>query len=110
MTAYKAYFFSMARVPDPFAMSCVLSTMGILAIFVNALVVVRYGQRRVMLMSGLVLCGLLQLIVAVVYDKDPGALVTGKVLVALSCLYIMSYNVSSHPPLGVALTDATSRP
>lgn len=82
---------------DPFAMSCVLSTMGILAIFVNALVVVRYGQRRVMLMSGLLLCGLLQLIVAVVYDKDPGALVTGKVLVALSCLYLMSYNVSSRP-------------
>ncbi len=44
-------------------------------------------------MSGLIVCGILQLIVAITYDKKPGAKVTGQVLVALSCLYMMSYNV-----------------
>ncbi|RDL29893.1 MFS general substrate transporter [Venustampulla echinocandica] len=90
--AYKAYFFGMAKVADPFAMSCVLSTIGLLALVMNSLVVVRYGRRRVMLMSGLTLCGILQLIIAITYDKNPGTKVTGKVLVALSCLYMMSYN------------------
>ena len=43
--AYKAYFFTMAKVSDPFAMSCVLSTAGLAALIVNSLVVVRWGVR-----------------------------------------------------------------
>ncbi len=85
----------MARVKDPFAMSCVLSTIGLIALVMNSLIVVRYGRRRVLLMTGLITCGVLQLIIAVTYDKHPGAPSTGKVLVALSCLYMMSYNVCS---------------
>lgn len=84
----------MANVDDPFAMSNVLSTIGLVSIIANSFIVVRWGRRRRMLMGGLVGCGILQLIVAVVYDKDPGSPTTGKVLVALSCLYMMSYNVS----------------
>ncbi|OTB09857.1 hypothetical protein K445DRAFT_17218 [Daldinia sp. EC12] len=90
--SYKAYFFTMARVADPFAMGCVLSAIGLFAIILNSLIVVRYGRRRVLLMGGLGICGILQLIVAIVYDKNPGAKATGQVLVALSCLYMMSYN------------------
>ncbi|KAI1493682.1 general substrate transporter [Biscogniauxia mediterranea] len=90
--AYKAYFFTMSGISDPFAMSCVLSTLGLLAIIVNSLIVVRYGRRRVLLMSGMGACGILQLIIAIVYDKRPGAKVTGQVIVALSSLYLMSYN------------------
>jgi hypothetical protein len=75
-------------------MSCVLSTLGLLALAINSLIVVRYGRRRVLLMSGLVTCGILQLIIAITYHKNPGTKKTGKVLVALSCLYMMSYNVS----------------
>ncbi|KAI1472161.1 general substrate transporter [Daldinia caldariorum] len=90
--SYKAYFFTMAKVANPFAMGCVLSAIGLLAIVLNSLIVVRYGRRRVLLMYGLGTCGILQLIVAVVYDKNPGATATGQVLVALSCLYMMSYN------------------
>lgn len=92
--AYKAYFFGMAHVSNPFGMSCVLSTMGLLAIIINSAIVVRYGRRRVLLMSGLIVCGILQLIIAITYDKNPGTKMTGKVLVALACLYMMSYNVS----------------
>jgi hypothetical protein len=94
--AYKAYFFGMAEVADPFAMSCVLSTMGLLALIINALIVVKYGRRRVLLISGLTACGILQLIIAVVYDEKGRTRTTGKVLVALTCLYMMSYNVSPH--------------
>ncbi|KAK7432157.1 hypothetical protein QQZ08_001102 [Neonectria magnoliae] len=90
--AYKAYFFAMAQVEDPFAMSNVLSTAGMVAIIVNAIIVVRYGRRRVLLTGGLIISGGFQLIIAVIYDKNPGTIVTGKVLVALSCLYMMSYN------------------
>ncbi|KAK3695809.1 general substrate transporter [Podospora appendiculata] len=90
--AYKAYFLGMAKVPDPFAMSNVLSTMGILAILLNSLIVVRFGKRRVILMTGLAICGCLQLIIAVCYDKRPGEKETGAVLVALTCIYMMSYN------------------
>lgn len=83
----------MAKVQDPFAMSNVLSTAGMLATIFNAFIVVRYGRRRVLLICGLVIAGFFQLIIAVVYDRNPGQIVTGKVLVGLSCLYMMAYNV-----------------
>ncbi|KAK3934915.1 hypothetical protein QBC46DRAFT_425377 [Diplogelasinospora grovesii] len=70
-------------------MSNVLSAMGILAIFFNSLIVVRYGRHH---MIGLSVCGILQLIIAITYDKKPAAPETGEVLVALTCLYMMSYN------------------
>ncbi|KAF4439877.1 monosaccharide transporter [Fusarium acutatum] len=90
--AYKAYFFAMAKVQDPFAMSNVLSMAGMLAIIANVCIVVRYGRRRVLLLCGLITAGFFQLIIAIVYDHKPGAIVTGKVLVALSCFYMMAFN------------------
>ena len=108
MSAYKAYFFTMARVPNPFAMSCVLSTVGLIALVANSLIIVRYGRRRVLLTTGLFFCGILQLIIAVVYDKNPGTVQTGKVIVGLSTFYISSYNVSldGHPN---AITEVLTR-
>jgi hypothetical protein len=85
----------MAKVQDPFAMSNVLSMAGMLAIITNVCIVVRYGRRRVLLFFGLITAGIFQLIIAVVYDHNPGAIVTGKVLVALSCFYMMAFNVST---------------
>ncbi|KAM0075027.1 hypothetical protein ACKRZS_012840 [Fusarium odoratissimum] len=90
--AYKAYFFAMAKVQDPFAMSNVLSMAGMLAIIANVCIVVRYGRRRVLLLCGLITAGFFQLIIAIVYDHNPGAIITGKVLVALSCFYMMAFN------------------
>src|SRR4051812_38151798 len=83
----------MAKVSDPFAMTNVLSTIGLLAIFLNSLLVIHYGRRRILLMTGLLCCGILQLIIAIVYDKKGATRATGKVLVALSSLYLFSYNV-----------------
>lgn len=90
--AYKAYFLGMSKVPNPFAMTNILSAMGILAILFNSLIVVRYGRRRVIIMTGLALCGIFQLIIAIVYDKNPGTKSTGQVLVGFTCVYMMSYN------------------
>lgn len=73
-------------------MSNVLSTAGLVAIIINSLIVVRYGRRRVLLMTGLIGCGLLQLIIAIVYQRQPGRPSTGKVIVGLSCVYMMLYN------------------
>lgn len=89
--AYKAYFFGMAGVQDRFGMSCVLSTVGLVALVANSLIVVRYGRRRVFIMTGMVICAVLQLIIAIVYQQRPGQPSTGQVLVALSCLYLGSY-------------------
>lgn len=82
----------MARVTNPFGMSNVLSCIGIIAILANSLIIVRFGRRRVLLTSGLLICGFLQLIIASVYHHAPGAKSTGTIIVALSCLYMFSYN------------------
>lgn len=82
----------MSKVANPFGMSNILSAMGILAILFNSLIVVRYGRRRVIIMTGLALCGLFQLIIAVVYKTHPGTTSTGQVLVGFTCIYMMSYN------------------
>jgi uncharacterized membrane protein len=85
----------MAQVSEPFTTSSVLSTMGLLATVVNSLIVVRYGRSRVLLATGLIFCGILQPIIAVVYDLKRANSTTNKVLVALCCLYMMNYNVRS---------------
>lgn len=84
----------MANVDDPFAMTNVLSTLGLVAIIINSTIVIRWGYRRRMLIGGMIGCAILQLIIAIVYDKEPGKTSTGKVIVALSSLYMMVYNVS----------------
>ncbi|KAL6702722.1 hypothetical protein ACN47E_001004 [Coniothyrium glycines] len=90
--AYKAYFLQMARVSNPFAMSNVLSAISILAFLANSCIVVRFGNRRVLLMAGLLVCGALQLVIALVYHTQPGLSSTGKLTVALTALYMCSYN------------------
>lgn len=82
----------MARVSDPFAMSNVLSAISILAFVANSFIVVRFGNRRNLLMTGLLVCGVLQLIIATVYQQHPTAKATGKVTVGLTGIYMFSYN------------------
>jgi hypothetical protein len=82
----------MAKVADPFAMSNVLSAISILAFIANSFIVVRFGNRRNLLMTGLIICGILQLIIATVYHKSPNAKSTGKVTVGLTGIYMFSYN------------------
>ncbi|RSM05237.1 hypothetical protein CEP52_006385 [Fusarium oligoseptatum] len=89
---YKAYFLAIAQVKEPFAMTNVMSTAGLVAIIINAFIVVRYGRRRVLMTTGLILCGICQLIMAVVYDKHLGSVGTGRALVGMSSLYMFFFN------------------
>ncbi|OHE95099.1 hypothetical protein CORC01_09623 [Colletotrichum orchidophilum] len=107
--AYKAYFFSVARVEHPFAMTNVLSTAALLAIIANAFIVVRYGRRRIMLINGLVICGCLQLTMAVAYDKQPHTITAGKVLVAMSCIFMIAFNGMVAPYSWMVAGEAPSQ-
>ncbi|KAL5117086.1 hypothetical protein ACEQ8H_005045 [Pleosporales sp. CAS-2024a] len=91
--AFKAYFLQMANVSDPFAMSNILSSISILAFIANSFIVVRFGNRRNLLITGLILCGFLQLILALVYQTRPhDKKATGNLAVALTALYMFTYN------------------
>ncbi|KAJ5815203.1 Maltose permease [Penicillium riverlandense] len=92
MIAYGTYFFEMANVGDAFENSCILTALGVVAILVNIAVVTRLGRRRFFLMTGLLICGFSQLIVAAIYTVHPGTESTGKATVGLSVIFILGYN------------------
>lgn len=94
MIAYGTYFFEMAGIGKPFENACILVAVGVIAIIINTLIITKYGRRRVFLTVGLCLCALFQLIIAAVYTVSPGTKSTGNVIVAMSVLYIVAYNVS----------------
>lgn len=91
-TRYGTYFFQMAGVGKPFENAVVLVTVGVIAIIINTMVITKYGRRRVFLVSGLLLCGVVQLIIAAVYDAQPTADSTLKLIVAMTVIYILGYN------------------
>ncbi len=93
-TAYGTYFFQMAGIGSAFENSCILISVGVVAILINSSVITHFGRRRVFLVTGLILCGLAQLLTAVVYTVNPGTLSTGRAIVGLSVVYIFAYNVS----------------
>ncbi|KAI8953123.1 MFS monosaccharide transporter-like protein [Xylaria longipes] len=90
--SYGTYFFEMANVGNAFENSCILTGTGVAALLFNALIITKYGRRRVMMLSGFTVCGLSQLIMAIVYTVEPGTQKTGKVIVGLSVIYIVAYN------------------
>ena len=94
MIAYGTYFFAMAGVGKPFENAVILTSVGVIAIIINTLVITRWGRRRVFLVVGLILCGIVQLILAAVYDAQPTKSSTLKLIVGLSVLYILAYNGS----------------
>lgn len=90
--AYGTYFFEMAGVGSPFENSCILTGVGVVAIIINTLVITKFGRRRFFLITGLVICGFIQLAVSIVYTVAPGTKAAGKAIVALGVLYIVGYN------------------
>lgn len=83
----------MAGIGNAFENSCILISVGVVAILINSALITHFGRRRVFLVSGLLLCGLAQLLTAVVHHVNPGAKSTGQAIVALAVIYILSYNV-----------------
>lgn len=102
--AYKAYFLTIARVKEPFAMTNVLSAIGLVGLLASASIVVRYGRRRILLTGSLFICGCLQLMMAVTYDKHPGTPAAGKAIVALCSVFMFVYVVSRKIYDSVTLT------
>ncbi|KAI1620991.1 MFS transporter [Exophiala viscosa] len=92
MISYGTYFFEMAAVGSPFENACILTGVGVAAIMINSAVITRWGRRRFFLTTGMVLCGVSQLIVAIVYDKLGPGTSTGKVIVGVSVVYLIGYN------------------
>ncbi|KAK6853718.1 hypothetical protein PG995_010530 [Apiospora arundinis] len=97
LISYGTYFFSMADVGDAFTNSCILTGVGVAALVISNLVITRWGYRRPMMMAGFALCGLAQLIIAIVYTVEPGTQKTGKVIVGVSVIYIVAYNCLISP-------------
>ncbi|MCJ1394678.1 hypothetical protein MMC18_007558 [Xylographa bjoerkii] len=92
MLVYGTYFFEMADVGNPFMNSCILVAVGVVAIIIDLFIIAPYGRRRVFLTTGLIVCGFCQLIIAIVYTKNPGTVQTGQLIVAFSVIYIFVYN------------------
>jgi MFS family permease len=86
MISYGTYFFEMAKVGNAFENSCILVAVGVVAILVNSAIITRYGRRRIMLCTGMILCGITQLIIAIVYEKEGANTATGKVRLPYTCL------------------------
>ncbi|KAF4625570.1 hypothetical protein G7Y89_g12597 [Cudoniella acicularis] len=92
MLMYSTYFFEMAKIGSPFENTCIYTGIGVLATIINNMVITRFGRRRVMLMTGMVCCGICQLVLASTYTASPGTTTTGKVIVAFAVLQIVSFN------------------
>ncbi|KAK4033812.1 hypothetical protein C8A01DRAFT_49691 [Parachaetomium inaequale] len=92
MIAYGTYFFQMAGIGNAFENSCILISVGVVAILINSALITHFGRRRVFLVTGLILCGIAQLLTAVIYQVNPGAKSTGQAIVALAVVYILGYN------------------
>jgi hypothetical protein len=85
----------MAGIGNPFANSCIMISAGVVAILINSALITHFGRRRVFLVPGLILCGMAQLLTAVVYQANPGAASTGQAIVGLAIVYILAYNVGA---------------
>ncbi|KAI1101678.1 putative maltose permease [Jackrogersella minutella] len=95
--SYGTYFFEMASVGKAFENSCILTGVGVAALLAAALLITKFGRRRLMMLIGFALCGLSQLVIAVVYTVQPNTQNSGKVLVGMSVFYIAAYNALVAP-------------
>lgn len=82
----------MAGVGDPFQNSIILVAVGVFAMAVNTCIITRWGRRRVFLINGLILCGIVQLTTAAIYDAQPRNKAVLKSVVGLSVIYIVGFN------------------
>ncbi|KAI2464277.1 putative maltose permease [Annulohypoxylon bovei var. microspora] len=90
--SYGTYFFEMANVGNAFENSCILTGVGVAALLATALLITKFGRRRLMMLMGFAFCGLSQLVIAIVYTVHPNTQNSGKALVGMSVLYIVAYN------------------
>ncbi|KAI1452483.1 putative maltose permease [Annulohypoxylon moriforme] len=95
--SYGTYFFEMANVGNAFENSCILTGVGVAALLATALLITKFGRRRLMMLMGFALCGISQLVIAIVYTIHPNTQNSGKALIGMSVLYIVAYNAMVAP-------------
>lgn len=71
--------------------TCILTAVGVLAITINSCVISKIGRRRVFLVTGLLICGVTQIIIAAVYHVNPGTVGTGKVMLSFLERSLVTY-------------------
>jgi hypothetical protein len=87
---YTTYFLTIAGVDNAFAMSVMITCIG-LAGCIFSLAFTRYVDRRVVIIIGCSACALCQLFMAVVWTVHPGSKVAGKCVVAFISLFTFFY-------------------
>ncbi|KAI0378848.1 putative maltose permease [Hypomontagnella monticulosa] len=95
--SYGTYFFEMANVGNAFENACILTGVGVAALLATAFLITKFGRRRVNMLLGFTLCGISQLVMAIIYTIHPNTESSGKALVGLSVIYIMAYNAMVAP-------------
>ncbi|KAI0017855.1 MFS transporter [Xylariomycetidae sp. FL0641] len=87
---YTTYYLEIAAVKNPFGFSLLITCMGLLAVFFS-LAFVRYIDRRVIILTGVAVCGLAQLAQAVAWTVRPGSAEAGQVVMAFIALFTFFY-------------------
>ncbi|OTB03829.1 hypothetical protein M426DRAFT_59705 [Hypoxylon sp. CI-4A] len=95
--SYGTYFFEMANVGNAFENSCILTGVGVAALLATSFLITKFGRRRLMMLTGFAVCGISQLIMAIIYTVHPNTQSSGKALVGLSVVYIVAYNAFVAP-------------
>jgi hypothetical protein len=87
---YTTYFLTIAGVENAFAMSVMITCIGLIGC-IFSLGFTRYIDRRVVIIIGCGACALCQLFMAVVWTVHPGSKVAGKCVVAFISLFTFFY-------------------
>lgn len=83
-------YLEIAGVSNPFGFSVLITGIGLIAAIVSSLFV-RYIDRRAIMVTGPLVCGLAQLAQAIAWTISPGSAATGRVVVAFNALFVFFY-------------------
>ncbi|CZR66686.1 related to transporter (major facilitator superfamily) [Phialocephala subalpina] len=87
---YTTYFLTIAGVTNAFAMSVMITCIGLIGCLFS-IAFTRYMDRRTVMMIGCSACAICQLMMAVVWTVKPGSEVAGRCVVAFISLFTFFY-------------------
>ncbi|KAI2468531.1 general substrate transporter [Annulohypoxylon bovei var. microspora] len=90
LNIYTTYFLTVAGVKNAFALSTMITCMGLAGVLASVSIVL-YVDRRVILLIGVGACGLCQLAFAIAWTVAPGTEAAAKVIVAFNALFTFFY-------------------
>ncbi|EME86713.1 uncharacterized protein MYCFIDRAFT_29572 [Pseudocercospora fijiensis CIRAD86] len=90
--AYQTYFFSISGITKSFEFSIMNTCIGFIGVNVGMYAMKNWFGRRSILMIGATICGISQLIPAIVWSINPMAKSSGSVLVGFMAVFQFGYN------------------